>query len=283
MPNDIPVSFIEQYQADVHLKFRQMGSRLMNTTRKGTVQGSTVHWQIFGTVVAQAMPARGERHTFQEPGHDRVSATMEDFVVPTYVRKLDLLKQNISERQAHAAAHTSALGIKTDDALFAIMSAGKEKEAGDAAYGFGYNHAMSIVTGFNNSYVPDDGNRFCALHPNSWAQFLKVPQFANADWVGADNLPFKGGMSAKMWMGVLWMPLPNTPFDDETNVATNYAWHRSVVGHGVNQEPQTNWQWHNDYSHYSCVSDMSFGGAVIEDKGCYSVQSLSPPPDPSAG
>jgi hypothetical protein len=172
------------------------------------------------------------------------------------------------------------------------MHAGANTEVlGSPTVGFGYETAMTIITTFTLNEVPDDGNRFCALHPYAWAQFLQVPEFANADYVGSENLPYKGGMTAKHWMGTLWMPLPNVYLGDgagagvappgavdTANVANNIAWHRSAVGHGTNKEVDTKWDWENTYSAWSCVSSMSLGAAVIENTGCYRVRSLSPKP-----
>jgi len=290
----IDVAFIEEYNADVHLLFRQYGSRLMNTTRKGTVMAKSVYWQKFGFVTAQNK-TRNAEHAFQNPEHTRVKADMVDWYVPTLIDDLDLLKLNIDEKQAHARSHTAALGKKVDEILINTMYAGANgTKLGAADKGFGYETAMGVLTTFQVNEVPDDGNRFCALHPYAWAQFLKVPEFANADYVSHDRLPFKGGMTAKFWMGTLWMPLPNiylgdgagpgvapTGAVDTLNVANNIAWHRSVVGHGTNAEIRTTWDWENTYSAWSCVSAMSLGAAIIENTGVYRVDSLSPRPVPA--
>jgi hypothetical protein len=289
MAPTIDVAFVEEYNADVHLKFRQLGSRLMNTTRKGTVMAKSVYWQVFGTLTAQTK-TRNAQHTFQDPEHTRVKADMADWYVPTLIDDLDMLKLNIDEKNAHAQAHVSALGKKADQIIIDTMEAGANSDLGDATKAFDFNMAMAVVTTFQVNEVPDDGRRFCALHPYAWSQLLKVPEFANADYVGQEMLPFKGGMTAKFWMGVLWMPLPNIYFETAAtgtsgggistveNQALNIAWHQSVVGHGVNKEIETNWDWENTYSAWSAVSSMSLGSAIIEDTGCYLVSSLSPQP-----
>lgn len=286
----IDVAFIEEYNADVHLLFRQYGSRLMNTTRKGSVQAKSVYWQRFGFVTAQNK-TRNAEHAFQNPEHTRVKADMVDWYVPTLIDDLDLLKLNIDEKNAHARSHVAALGKKTDQIIIDTIYAGANStKLGDATDPFTYDTAMEVLTTFQVNEVPDDGNRFCALHPYAWAQFLKVPEFANADYVGQDRLPFKGGMTAKFWMGTLWMPLPNvhlgtgsgssnpTGTVNTVNVANNFCWHRSVVGHGTNAEIRTTWDWENTYSAWSCVSAMSLGCAIIEDTAVYRIDTLSPKP-----
>lgn len=290
MAPTIDVAFVEEYNADVHLKFRQMGSRLMNTTRKGAVRGKKVYWQVFGRLTAQ-QKARNAQHTFLDPEHTRVSADMADWYVPTLIDDLDLLKLNIDEKNAHVASHVSALGIKTDDILIAAIEAGAGSDLGDATVAFGYGHAMRIINKFMTNEVPDDGQRFCALHPYAWSQFLQVKEFANADYIGQDALPFKGGMTAKFWMGVYWMPMPNVYHETAggggtstggvstvQNQAVNFCWHRSAVGHGVNSEIDTIWDWENTYSAWSAVSSMSLGASVIDAEGVFLCSSLSPQP-----
>jgi hypothetical protein len=276
MAPTIDVAFVEEYNADVHMLFRQMGSRLMNTTRKGYVNGDKVYFQRFGMLAAQQKQRNGQ-HDFLDADHTRVSADMADWYVPTLVDKLDVLKLNINERQAHATAHVAAMGKKTDEILIAAMEAGAHAtDLGDATKAFNFDMAMAIITTFTVNEVPDDGRRFCALHPYAWAQLLEVDQFANADYVGQDALPFKG-MTGKYWMGTLWFPLANVSLS-AGNVATNLAWHQSVVGHGVNSEIETTWDYENTYSAWSCVSSMSLGATIIEDTGMFTIESLSPLP-----
>lgn len=281
----IDVAFIEEYNADVHLTFQQLGSRLMNTTRKGAVRAKTVYWQIFGALAAQSK-TRNAQHTFIDPEHTQASAAMVDWYVPTLIDDLDLLKLNIDEKNTHARAHVGALGRKVDDVLIAAMTAGANAtDLGGVTFAWTYEMMMNVITTFQVNEVPDDGQRFCAVHPYAWSQMLKIAEFANADYVGQEFLPFKGGMTAKMWMGVIWMPLPNIAWStgggNALNVASNLAWHQSAVGHGVNKEIDTQWDWENTYSAWSCVSSMSLGASVIEDTGVYVVSSLSPPPTPA--
>ena len=288
MAPTIDVAFIEEYNADVHMLFRQMGSRLMNMTRKGRVATKRVYFQKFGLLTAQTK-TRNAIHTLQDPEHTQVFADMADWYVPTLIDDLDLLKLNIDEKNAHVKAHVSALGIKMDEIISQTIEGGAVSDLGSATDAFGYGHAMRVVTGFTNNEVPDDGERYCALHPNAWAQLLQVNAFANADYIGSANLPYAGGMQMKEWMGVKWFPLPNVYLGPGTttspggtsvviNQALNLAWHRSTVGHGVNKEIDTKWDWENLYSAWSCVSAMSLGCTVIEDKGAFLVSSLSPQP-----
>ena len=273
---DIDAAFVEQYNADVHHLFDQYGPRLVGMSRKGTVMGKSAIFQRMGSVTVTDKPRRGT-HSFGAPDHDNVSCPMVDKYVPTAVDKLDLLKTNIDERRAHAKVHVGAVSKWIDNMLVGTLEATTQADIGSATHGFGYGHAMRIVNGFTINDVPDDGERYCAMHPYAWSQFLQVPEFANADYVGSEDLPFKGGMSAKRWMGVLWFPLNNITLAPG-NLARNVAWHRSILGHGVNAEMETVWSYENTMSAYAAVSSVSMGAVLIEDKGAFLSTSLSPQP-----
>jgi hypothetical protein len=273
MAPSIDVAFVEEYNSDVHLSFQQLGSRLMGTTRKGAVRGSVVYFQIFGSLAAQSK-SRNAQHTFIDPLHTRVSATMVDWYIPTLIDDLDLLKINTDEKMAHVRTHVGGLGKKADEIIIAALDAGANAtDLGDPLEAMDLAKMLSIVETFSTNEVPDDGQRFCAVHPKTFIQMLKVSEFANADFVGQDSLPFKGGMTAKLWMGVLWLVEPNIVVT--TNVAKNIAWHKSAIGHGVNKEINTNWDWENTYSAWSAVSCMSMGAVGIEDTGIYEVSTLT--------
>jgi hypothetical protein len=40
--------------------------------------------------------------------------------------------------------------------------------------------------------VPDDGNRFAVVGWRQWSELLTLQEFANANYVGDDELPWKG-------------------------------------------------------------------------------------------
>ena len=53
--------------------------------------------------------------------------------------------------------------------------------------------------------VADYGQRFAVVGWKQWSELLNIEEFANADYVGDDDLPWKG-TQAKRWLGSLWLP-----------------------------------------------------------------------------
>ena len=67
--------------------------------------------------------------------------------------------------------------------------------------------------------VPDDGQRFAVVGWKQWSDLLNIEEFANADYVGDDDLPWKG-TQAKRWLGSLWLPHSGLPKLDGVRTAS---------------------------------------------------------------
>lgn len=51
---------------------------------------------------------------------------------------------------------------------------------------------------------PDVVPIFAVVGWQQWSELLKIPEFASLDFVGPDELPYKG-MQAKKWLGTTWI------------------------------------------------------------------------------
>lgn len=269
MASTIDVSFIEQYNAALHVRYENAGFLYRNMTREGTVQGKKVYWQRFGSFVATDKDRNGQV-TLQDPEHTRVEATMADKYVGSLVDDLDLMKQNINEMQAHANGQMTALGREFDAGIRTTIasSSGGEIGPGDAV-ALTLAHMNDVSETFILANAPMDGNIYCAVGARTWSKMLTIPEFVNLDYVGPDQLPFASGMIAKNWRGIMWWVDPLIAFNAGTNVETNLVWHRDAIGHGTNKEPSTDIGWERLYQAHAFVSSMSQGSAVIEPNGAY--------------
>jgi len=275
MANTLDQAFITQYNSDLVYRYNEAGFRYRGLTREGTVMGDTVVWQRVSGLAAQAINADFVEHTFQDLDHDNVSAVMVDSVVPTYTKKLDLLKININERQAHARRHLEAMGTKFDTDVRAAILAGADAVGGGGEIGPGSavaltaTHMVNVLTAFNEAKAPDDGGRFVAVSPKTWGRMILLDQFSNADYITGEGLaPFGGrSVTAKMWGGVTWFMDPDIPV--VATVAENYAWHRDAVGHGINAQPETTITYENTRSAYAFVTTMAHGVKAVEEAGCF--------------
>src|SRR3546814_8711523 len=76
--------------------------------------------------------------------------------------------------------------------------------------------------------VPDDGQRYAVIGWKQWSQLLDIEEFANADYVGPDELPWRS-TQAKRWLGTLWMPHSGLTLTG--SVRSCHWYHKTAVGH----------------------------------------------------
>ena len=112
--------------------------------------------------------------------------------------------------------------------------------------------------------VPDDGQRFAVIGWKQWSELLELPEFTDADFVGAEELPWRG-TQAKHWLGTLWMP--HSGLDLDAGVRRCFWFHRSAIGHAIGQEVTTDVTWHGDRAAHFISNSMSQGAALIDADG----------------
>ena len=265
MANTIDQAFIKQFESDVHIAYQRMGSKLRNTVRTANVTGSTVRFQKIGTAEATTKSRNGNV-TPMELTHSNVEATMNDFFAAEYIDKLDELKVNINERQAVAQSAAAALGRKTDTILYEAMDAGANStQIHDTGSAIAKADLLTLFETFGTANIPEDGQRYLAMHPKGFADLFLIDEFASSDYVGPQNLPFAGGMTMKEFLG---FKIFST---SAITAGKNMAYHTTAVGLGVNADVQTEINYVAEKVSHLATSMMSMGAVVIDDNGVYEV------------
>ena len=228
------------------------------------------------------MATKKDRHGKIPPmnlPHSYVDCAMEDYYAGEFVDKLDLLKTNIDERQAVANAEAYAHGRNTDEVIMtayyqATGSGGSTKYASSNAQAFSSGGQatlpLNIQETFNAGDIPDDGNRYWCVGPKTWNLLMQVDQFVKTDYIGYEALPYKGGMTAKRWLGFFWFTHSGVKTDGTGDERT-MAYHRSAVGAGVQQEIQTDVTWQGQEQAWFIATSMSLGSCIIDAAGAYEV------------
>ncbi len=98
-----------------------------------------------------------------------------------------------------------------------------------------------------------------------------IPEFANADYVGAADLPWQG-TQAKRWLGTLW--LPHSGLSVATNVRSCHWYHKTAIGHASGSDVQTDISWHGDRAAHFVNNMMSQGAALIDAAGVVTLRCL---------
>ena len=266
MANTIDQAFITQFETEVHLAYQRMGSKLRNTVRTvSNVNGNTVRFQKIGTGTATTKSRNGQV-TPMELAHTNVSVTMQDFFAAEFIDKLDELKTNIDERQAIATSAAAALGRKTDELLYTAMDSGANStQIHDTGSAVEKADLLSLFETFGTANIPEDGQRYLAMHPKGYADLFLINEFASSDFVGEQNLPFAGGMTMKEFLG---FKIFSTA---AITAGKNMAYHTTAIGLGIGADVTTELNYVAEKVSHLATSMMSMGATVIDDNGVYEV------------
>ncbi len=264
MASSITNAFITQFEAEVHIAYQRMGSKLKNLVRTvNGVNGSTVKFQKVAKGSANTK-ARHAEVVAMDLAHTAVSATLTDYYAADYVDKLDELKVNIDERQVVAQSAAYALGRKTDEVLIAILDAATSIAANVASSATGMTliKAKNMMEVFNGNDVPDDNQRYWAVGPKQWSDLLSVDQFSRVEYVGPSDLPFPNGMTAKRWMGFLFFV--HSGLSTSSSDRLNLAFHKSAIGLGIGSDVRTEVNYIPEKVSHLITSMISLGSVEID-------------------
>jgi hypothetical protein len=268
MTATIDQAFVKQFEAEVHMAYQRMGSKLKNLVRNvNGVKGNTVQFQK----VAKGSASTKARHAevvAMNSVHSNVTATLSDFYAADYVDKLDELKVNIDERNIVAQNAAYALGRKTDSIISDTFDAGATALANNSAgstTGMNLDKAQNVFEIFGNNDVPDDGQRYWVVGPKQWSDLLDIDQFSRMEYVGEADLPYKGGMTAKRWLSFMWMGFSGLSIASSDR--NTIAFHKSSLGLGVGSDVRTEVNYIPEKVAHLTTSYMSMGAVLIDGDG----------------
>ena len=263
MSTTIDQAFIKQFEEEVHQAYQRMGSKLRSTVRvKNGVQGGSTVFQKVGKGSASTK-ARHGKVPVMNIDHTPLECQLLDFYAGDWVDRLDELKINIDERQVLANAGAFALGRKTDELIITALTQ-TTNVAGADTDGLTKAKVLAAFEMLGEEDVPDDGQRYVVIGWKQWSNLLELPEFSDADFVGPDELPWRG-TQAKRWLGSLW--LPHSGLDLTANVRSCFWYHRSAIGHAIGQEVVTDVTWHGDRAAHFVSNSMSQGACLIDGDG----------------
>ena len=256
--------FIKQFEADVHLAYQQMGTKLRATVRsKSGVIGASTTFQKVGRGTA-ATKSRHGIVPVMNLNHEPVECILQDYYAGDWVDALDELKTNVDERRVVASAGAYALGRKTDELIVSAMN-NATNSAGDYSTGLTKDLILSAVEVLNQNEVPDDGRRFAVVGVHQWNELLSMDEFVSADYVGND-LPLVSGGASKKWLGITWVMYNGLPLNN-TDERDCFIYHATSIGHACGQEVKTDISWHGERAAHFISNSMSQGAVMIDNTG----------------
>ncbi len=264
MSTTIDQAFIKQFEREVHEAYQRMGSKLRGTVRSiNNIQGSSAVFQKVGKGTASTKSTHG-MVPVMNLAHSNVECVLEDYYAGDWVDRLDALKTNIDERQVIANAGAYALGRKTDELIIKGMNAASSHTISDANTGLTKDKVLEAFELLGEDDIPDDGQRFAIIGWKQWSELLNIEEFGHADYVGPDELPWRG-TQAKRWLGTMWIPHSGLPVED--GVRSCFWYHKTAVGHASGSDVQTDITWHGDRAAHFVNNMMSQGAALVDDSG----------------
>lgn len=266
MSISIDQAFIKQFEREVHMAYQRQGSKLRTTVRTiNNVNGAEAVFQKVGTGTASTKSTHG-MVPVMNLDHSTINVALNDYYAGDWIDRLDELKINIDERQVIAAAGAGALGRKTDEMIINALVAADEHEIPDGNIGLTLDKALEAFEIFGENDVPDDGQRFAVVGWKQWSELLQLDEFSNADYIGAEALPFSSMTQAKMWLGTIWMPHSGLPVD-ANSIRSCFFYHKTAIGHASGSDVQTDITWHGDRAAHFVNNMMSQGAGLIDEAG----------------
>ena len=271
MSTTLDNAFIKQFEREVHEAYQRQGSKLRGAVRSlNNVQGASAVFQKVGKGTASTKSTHG-MVPVMNLDHTSVEVTLADYYAGDWVDRLDELKTNIDERQVIANAGAYALGRKTDELIItALAGVSGGQEIADGNTGMTMSKIMSALGILGNADVPDDGERFAVVGWKQWGELLQIDEFASADFVGPNDLPFNATMQAKRWLGSLFIPHSGLPV--ASDIRSCFWFHRSAIGHASGSDVQSDITWHGDRAAHFVNNMMSQGAALIDATGVVEIK-----------
>jgi len=281
MSVSVSTAFVKQYESDVKDVFQREGGYLRPAVRMKTgVVGTSTTFQKVGQGIATTKARHGVV-TPMNQSHTAIECTLSDFYAPDWVDKLDEAKMNIDEKAAIARGGAWAIGRKVDDQILTALDATTQSAVtltvtSRAAIRASFAGFVEAVWAND---VPNDGMVFGTLTPRAWSQLSLLDEFSSADWVGADNQPYKTGMMTsgrfKDWNGVKWVMHTGSP-GKGTSGAKCFVWHKMSIGYAAgayagnnaeNDQISADIWWSGERQSWLITHTMSGGAVLIDDLG----------------
>ncbi|MGE4280074.1 MAG: phage capsid protein [Magnetospirillum sp.] len=270
MSTSVINGYSKDYGAQVHAAYQRQGTKLRNTVRtRNNVTGAIAVFQKVGKGAASTK-ARHGKVPVMNVDHQTVECQLYDYYAGDWLDKLDEIKIEHDERAVLVNAGAYALGRKTDELIITELDK-STNYALDGATGLTKDKVLTAFEMLGEADVPDDGERYAVVGWKQWSELLQIPEFSDADYIGDEDLPWKG-TQAKNWLGTLWMP--HSGLTKSGSVRHCYWYHKTAIGHAVGSEVKSEITYHGDRAAWFCNNMMSQGSALIDTAGVVSLRCL---------
>ena len=295
MSIQIPVSFVDQFKANILVLSQQKPAKLRGCCRMEDVTGDTMYVERIGPKDAQLRGARHGATPISDADHSRRKLSMADYVVPAdIIDKPDKLKLLIDPQSVYAQNQTFSLNRQIDDVIITAL--------GGPAYG-GHTGATTInnydvgecrliessgvicaagsdwsnttETGLtiaklltckellDNAEIDEERQRYFLTNPHNINQLLNTTEVKSSDYNTVKALA-QGKIDT--YMGFKFLKSTRLPADDTNTGATkSYAFAQDAIVLAVAEEPNVSISVRNDLlDSIQVFSTLSIGATRVE-------------------
>lgn len=266
--NTIDVAFVKQFESEVHLAYQRFGAHLLGTVRrKDNVKGYSTTFQIAGKGVAGTKTRNGQV-PIMNIAHSNVECILVDRYAGEYIDKLDELKVNHDERMIASKSIAGALGRASDLDITAEFE--NVSGATSATSGITLPKIEEAFEALGENDVPDDGQRYLVVSPQGWTDLMGLTSFSDADYVGQNDLPYKGyANTMKHWFSFYVFMFSG--LTKASTQRTSLAYHKSAMGHASGADITLDITWQGKEQANLAVGSMSRGAKLIDTLGAYKI------------
>ena len=294
MSLQIPVSFVDQFKANILVLSQQKPAKLRGCCRMEDVTGDTMYVERIGPKDAQLRGARHGATPISDADHSRHKLSMADYVVPAdIIDKPDKLKLLIDPQSVYAQNQTFSLNRQIDDVIITAL--------GGPAYG-GHTGATTInnydvgecrmigsdgviiAAGTNmsgltetgltiaklltckelldNAEIDEERQRYFLTNPHNINQLLNTTEVKSSDYNTVKALA-QGFIDT--YMGFKFLKSTRLPVGEDAGATSCYAFAQDAIVLAVAEEPNVSISVRNDLlDSIQVFSTLSIGATRLE-------------------
>jgi hypothetical protein len=295
MSLQIPVSFVDQFKANILLLSQQKQPKLRGCCRMEDVTGDTMYVERIGPKDAVRNTTRHGETPISDADHSRRKLTMADYDVPAdLIDKPDKLKLLIDPQSVYAQNQTFSLNRAIDDVIIAALygTAYGGHTGGTSINFYDVDECRlvasdgTIVTAgsdFSNSTetpltiaklltckqllddaeIDEERQRYFLTNPYNINQLLNTTEVKSSDYNTVKALA-QGAIDT--FMGFKFIKSTRLPADDtDTGATRSFAFAQDAIVLAVAQEPNVDISVRNDLRNAIQVySTLSIGATRVE-------------------
>lgn len=295
MSTQIPVSFVDQFKANILLLSQQKPPRLRMTCRMEDVTGDTMYVERIGPKDAQLRGARHGETPISDADHSRRKLSMADYVVPAdIIDKPDKLKMLIDPQGVYVQNQTFSLNRQIDDVIITALGGPAysghtgattvnnydvgecrliESDGTIATAGSDWSDttetALTITKlltckqVLDDAEIDEDRQRFFVTNPFNLNQLMNTTEVKSSDYNIVKALA-QGKVDT--FMGFKFLKSTRLSADDtDTGATKSYAFAQDAIVLAIAEEPTVSISVRNDLlDSIQVFSTLSIGATRVE-------------------